>query len=121
MRRAALLLLALIAGNLWSVISDQIVRPQPPRADPRVGAGRRQLQCFAEGVLAHTERHAAILFLLPPSEADGGLVDHRLRYMLPARFVWTTQHAPHDFVAAWRMPPPPGVPVWSGCEGVLLR
>src|SRR5258705_479891 len=115
MRRAVLLLVALIAANLWDVVSDQIVRPKAPRGDPRVGAGRRQLQCFAEGVLAHTERHASILFLLPQTEADGGLVNHRLRYMLPARFVWTTQQAPpHDFVAAWRTPPPPGVPVWSG-------
>ena len=121
MRRAVLLLLALIAGNLWSVFSDQIVRPKPPRGDPRVGAGRRQLQCFAEGVLAHTERHASILFLLPPSETDGGLVNHRLRYALPARFVWTEQDMPHDFVASWRTPPPPGVVVWRGCEGVLSR
>src|SRR6266516_2966108 len=35
MRRAALLLVALIAANLWDVVSDQIVRPKAPRGDPR--------------------------------------------------------------------------------------
>jgi hypothetical protein len=118
--------MALIAGNVWDVISWQVVSPKPPRTDPRPGIGRRQLQCFAEGVLAHTERRASILFLLPESEADGGLVNHRLRYVLPGRFVWTNQDAvqprpPIDLFASWRTPPPPGVVVWRGCEGVLSR
>jgi hypothetical protein len=121
MRRGLLLLLALLAGNLWSIVSEQVIRPKTPPADPRVVPGRRTLQFFAEGVSARTRPRETILFLLPASEADGGLVNHRLRYALPGRYVTTVPAERHDWVAAWRTPAPPGEVVWRCCDGVLLR
>ena len=121
MRRGLLLLLALIAGNLLDVVSEQVVRPKTPPADPRVIPGRRTLQLFAEEVWTRTRPGDTILFLLPKDDTDGGLADHRLRYAMPGRYVTTVPGQRHDWVAAWRTPAPPGELVWRGCDGVLQR
>ena len=121
MGRGRLILLALVAGNLLGVVSEQVVRPKSPPADPRVIPGRRTLQLFAEGVWARTKPGETILFLLPKDDTDGGLADHRLRYAMPGRYVTTVPGQRHDWVAAWRTPAPAGAVVWRGCDGVLER
>jgi len=103
-------LIALIAANLLGVVSSQ-----PVRAHSAAGA-HRDLQCFAENVLTRTPPRATIHFVLPSSEWDGGLINHRLRYALPGRYVSTNQDmfppARHpDWIATWR----------GGCEGTLER
>jgi hypothetical protein len=112
MRRAVLLLLALIAGNLWSVISDQGVHLKASRGDAR----RQGLQCFAQTVFERTKPGDSVHFILPSIDADGGLVNHRLRYALPGRYVSTNLDASPsrrhpDWTAAWQ----------GGCAGVIKR
>jgi hypothetical protein len=109
---AVLLLLALIAANLWDVVSEQSVRVKASRGDPR----RQALQCFAQTVFARTKPGESVHFILPSIDADGGLVNHRLRYALPGRYVSTNVDAAPsrrrpDWTAMWQ----------GGCEGVLTR
>ena len=109
MRTGLSLLLALLLGNVWGIVSWQMPRPSPPHSDAA-------LQCFAGKVLALTEPRAAVYFVLPSSEADGGLINHRLRYALPARYVSTNQDMFRsarrpDWIATWR----------GGCDGTLER
>lgn len=109
MRKAVLLLLALLAGNLWSVVSEQPLRPQTlPGRDP--------LRRFVEEVLTRTRPGDSILFIVPPDDADGGLVNHRLRYALPGRYVSTNR----DLIPPGS-PPPQWRAVWRGADGVLER
>lgn len=119
---AAAALAVALFGSLWNVISDQPIRAAAPPVPP----ARRQLQCFAEGVLQHSESGAKVLFLLPREHADGGLINHRLRYVLLGRQVATNHDlvpAPMrpDYVASWMSPLPDGRVVWQGCGGVLVR
>ena len=109
---AVLLLLALIAANLWDVVSEQSVRLKASRGDPR----RQALQCFAQTVLARTKPGDSVHFVLPSIDADGGLVNHRLRYALPGRYVSTNLDAsPSGRRPEWTA-------VWQGgCGGVLTR
>src|SRR5436305_8533960 len=104
-----LALTALIAANLAGIWSWQTIHRQPPGA-------HRDLQCFAGKVLARTAPRASIRFVLPPYEGDGGLINHRLRYVLPGRYVSTNldMFAPArrpEWIATWR----------GGCEGSLER
>jgi hypothetical protein len=108
--RRAVWIAALIAANLIGIVSWQTIR-----AHPTTGA-HRDLQCFADKVLAQTPPRAAIHFVLPPSVDDGGLINHRLRYALPGRYVSTDRDLfpstrPPDWIATWR----------GGCEGTVER
>ena len=99
-----------IAANLLGIVLSQPIRPT---AAAGAHAG---LQCFADKVLAGTPPRATIHFVLPPSEWDGGLINHRLRYALPGRWVSTNQDMPPparrpDWIATWR----------GGCDGTLER
>lgn len=85
-------------------------------------ARHAELECFAQGVLEHTESRARIRYVLPDDVSDQGLMIQRIRYLAPGRyFVETDAVAPGQYVAAWREPPPPGNVIWSGCGGVLVR
>lgn len=102
------LLAALVAGNLW----DAIPQPDLPPGDAR----RAGLQCFAEHLLARTKPGETVHFILPPNDADGGLINHRLRYAMPGRYVSTNldmypSRRPPDWTATWT----------GGCEGTLTR
>lgn len=93
-------LAAMIAASLFS----RFPHPTPDTGDAR----RAELRKFAEIVRQQTPPRATILFILPQSEDDGGLTNHRLRYLLPGRFVKTNLdrgtapelHKP-DYVATW--------------------
>ena len=109
MRKGLFLIAALIAGNLW----EAIPQPKYPLGDAR----RAGLQCFAERVLARTSPGDTVQFILPPSDAEGGLINHRLRYAMPGRYVSTnldmypsSRHP--DWTATWQ---------GTGCEGTLTR
>jgi hypothetical protein len=107
-RKGLFLLAALVAGNLWEALSQ----PQYTPGD----AHRAGLQCFAEQVLARTKPGESVHFILPVNDADGGLINHRLRYALPGRYVSTNldmfpTHRPPDWTATWT----------GGCEGSLTR
>src|SRR5215468_6081183 len=100
---ARVLLALMVLGSLGWAVSWQPLRPQPiPRTDH---AGLEQ---FAEEVGRRTPRHASIVFILPPEDADGGLANHRLRYLLGERYVATNldKFSPPlqriDYVAIWR-------------------
>ena len=108
MRKGLFLLAALAAGNLWDAVSQ----PQYTPGDTR----RAGLQCFAGRVLERTKPGDTVHFILPPNDADGGLINHRLRYAMPGRYVSTNLdmyaspgHA--DWTATWT----------GGCEGSLTR
>ena len=109
-KRVGWTIFILIGANLLGIASWQTIR-----ARPAAGA-HRDLQCFAQKVLAHTAPRTAIHFVLPSSEADGGLINHRLRYALPGRYVSTDQDMFRsarrpDWIATWR----------GGCDGTLER
>ena len=107
-----------LAGGLWTTLSEQPIHAVSPPAPP----ARRQLQCFAEGVLQRTEPRARVLFVVPSEHTDGRLIDHRLRYAVLGRQITTDPKAPADYVAAWMSSPPAGRRVlWRGCGGVLAR
>ena len=94
-----------------------------PHSDPWWDARHAELQCFAKGVLEHTESRSMIHYVLPEDVSDHGLVTQRIRYLVPGRYfeAGAAAVAPGQYVAAWHQPPPPGNVVWSGCGGVLLR
>src|SRR5437867_1117878 len=73
-----------------------------PTVGERLRRERSELRCFAEGVFERTPPRAAVLFLVPPDDSDGGLVNHRLRYVLPGRQIATSGNAP--FIATWHRP-----------------
>ena len=103
-------LIALVAANLLGVVSSQPIRTQAAVSP------HRDLQCFADKVLACTPPRATIHFVLPSTEWDGGLINHRLRYALPGRYVSTNQDMfpparRPDWIATWR----------GGCDGTLER
>jgi hypothetical protein len=118
-----LLLAAMLFGNAWSIVSWQKVWWRPPHGNP----SHRALQCFADGVLAHTKPRDSILFILPEDDSEGGLANHRLRYALPGRYISTNHDLvpssapPPTSIAVWRSPAPSGRVIWRGCEGVLQR
>lgn len=102
-------MLLLAAASLAGTASWQSIRPRP-------GGTHGALQCFAEKVLARTAPGTTVHLILPSSEADGGLINHRLRYALPARYVSTNLdlYSPTrrpDWIATWR----------GGCDGTLER
>ena len=90
------------------MITASLLTHFPPPTPIAADARRADLQRFVESLLAKTPPGATILFVLPPSEDDGGLTNHRLRYLLPGRFVRTNldrgtapeEHQP-DYVARW--------------------
>ena len=104
-------LAALVAASLVGTVSWQPLHGTREAPEPHAG-----LQCFAETVLARTAPREAIHFVLPSSEADGGLINHRLRYALPGRYISTNldmfppTRRP-DWIAAWR----------GRCDGTLER
>src|SRR2546428_11358500 len=65
-----------------------------PTIGERLRSERSELRCFAEGVFERTPRRAVILFLVPPDDSDGGLVNHRLPYVLPGPKIPTSGDAP---------------------------
>ena len=115
---AAAFIVLLLAGT-WPVLAPLVPATPLPTIGERQRAQRRELQCFANGVLPRTENRASILFLVPPDQTDGGLINHRLRYVLPGRFVVTSGSA--RYIASWRQPQKPGQLIWSGCDGALVR
>jgi hypothetical protein len=91
---------------------------RPPDSDPGA-ADHESLVCFAETLRSRTPPHSTILFLLPEDEVDGGLINHRLRYLLPGRFILTNRDAGTaaerhraDYVAVWSR---------GTCDGTLSR
>ena len=107
----------MIAAGIWPIFS-LFRKPEPiPTTAAAARAEHAQLQCFAEKVLRSTPAGATIRFVVPNEFADGGLIDHRLRYVLPERSVVTqstggaTAGQSHHYVAIWR----------GGCDGVLTR
>lgn len=118
MLRAAVFIVMLAAGT-WPIVEPFMPRETVPTTASEARADHAELQCFAEGVLQHTEAHRSVRFILPKDEIDGGLVNHRLRYVVPGRRV--TLDGPADYVASWRAATPTGTVMWSGCGGVLTR
>jgi hypothetical protein len=116
---AAASFVALLTGGIWPILAPF----RPLAAFPTIGDQQRrqrsELQCFAAGVLARTPPRASILFLVPPDDSDGGLIDHRLRYVLPGRQVLKRGTA--EYVAAWHQPSGSGAAIWTGCGGALVR
>ena len=110
---------ALLTGGIWPILAPFRPIAGFPTIAKQQRAQRRELQCFAEGVLQRTPARASILFLVPAEDSDGGLIDHRLRYVLPGRQI--VRSGPADYVAAWHQPVDEGHPFWSGCGGVLAR
>ena len=107
---AAAALAVMIAASLFAPFPS----PTPGPGDTR----RRDLRCFAETVLQQTPPRATILFILPQTEDDGGLSNHRLRYLLPGRFVRTNfdrgtapERHPPQFIESWR----------TGCRGTTRK
>lgn len=91
---------------LGSVISTILWQPQqPPRPLP---SDHHALEAFVLDVAAHTPPGSAIFFDLAAEDSDGGLANHRLRYLLGPRYVATNldQFSPPlrhiDFIARWR-------------------
>jgi hypothetical protein len=95
---------AAFAALLLSVIPY----PRRPLLSDPAAPDHAQLACFAESLLSRTPPRATIVFMLPEDETDGGLINHRLRYILPGRFIRTNRdsgtapelHSP-DYVATW--------------------
>ncbi len=110
---------ALLTGGVWPILSPFRPAGTFPTIAERQRAERRELQCFAEGVLERTPPRSRIVFLVPADDSDGGLIDHRLRYILPGRQILKT--GPAEFIAAWRRAHGAGTPIWNGCGGVLAR
>ena len=115
---AAAFILLLLAG-MWPVLAPFRPATRLPTIGDRQRAERRDLQRFAEGVLARTENGASIIFLVPADQNDGGLINHRLRYLLPGRFVLTSGSA--HYTATWHREQRPGQLIWSGCGGALVK
>jgi hypothetical protein len=93
----------------FAVLLASAVPPLPhlPDRDP-FAARHAALTCFATSLLSRTPPGSTVEVYLPPDEADGGLINHRLRYLLPGRFVRTnvdsgtaTERHGADFVATW--------------------
>src|ERR1700737_1108616 len=111
MRTRRLLAAACFFALVWGGVRPVLApfwgggSPLPPNGE-RLRNERSELRCFAEGVFERTPPRAAILFLVPQDDSDGGLVNHRLRYVLPGRQVLTSGDAP--FIATWRPAPTTG-------------
>lgn len=104
---ARVLLALMLLGSLgWAVSWQPLPLHLPPSALAR--SDHRQLERFAEEVARHTPPRASIFFILPPEDSDGGLANHRLRYLLGERYVATNldKFSPPlrriDYVAIWR-------------------
>jgi hypothetical protein len=110
---------ALLTGGIWPILAPFRPLPVFPTIGDQQRRERSELQCFAAGVLARTPPRASILFLVPPDDSDGGLIDHRLRYVLPGRQVLKSGTA--EYVATWHQPPGGGPVIWTGCGGALVR
>ena len=80
---------ALAAAALAVMIAASLFSRLPPVTKIAADARRERLQRFTESLLAKTKPGDTIEFILPASEDDGGLTNHRLRYLLPGRFVRT--------------------------------
>ena len=104
---------------MWPILAPFRPLPAFPTIAERQRAERRELQCFAEGVLQRTPARATILFLVPSDDSDSGLIDHRLRYVLPGRQILTSGDA--QFTATWHRAPGTEQAIWAGCGGVLAR
>ena len=114
---------AFVVAGILPLASRLFRRGEPMHSDPKWSARHAELQCFAKGILEHTESGSVIHCLLPEDVSDHGLVTHRIRYLAPGRDfeAGAAAVAPGQYIAAWHEPPPPGNVVWSGCGGVLLR
>lgn len=99
---ARTLLALMVLGSLgWAVAWQPLRRPPAPPSD------HAELQRFVEEVARRTPPHASIFFILPAEDGDGGLANHRLRYLLGERNVATNldkfspplRHV--DYIAVW--------------------
>jgi hypothetical protein len=97
-----LLALMLLGSVVWTVLW------QPQAAPPPMPSDHRALEAFVLDVAARTPPDSSIFFELPAEDADGGLANHRLRYLLGPRYVATNldEFSPPlrriDYVARWR-------------------
>ena len=96
-----LLALMFLGSVVWTVLW------QPQQAPPPFRSDHRALEAFVLDVATHTPPGSSILFRLPAEDADGGLANHRLRYLLGSRYVATNldQFSPPlrrvDYIATW--------------------
>ena len=103
-RRLSVALLAvMVAGGLgWMIAWHPLEAPQPMPSD------HQELERLVAEVAERTPPRSSIYFVLPSDDSDGGLANHRLRYLLGRRFVATnldefSPPLPHiDYVAVWR-------------------
>jgi hypothetical protein len=104
---------------LAALLLSAVPYPRPAMLSDPAAPDHAQLACFANMLLPRTPARAAVVFVLPEDENDGGLINHRLRYILPGRYIRTNRdsgtapelHTP-DYVATWT----PGT-----CSGRLER
>lgn len=115
----ATLFAVILAGGLWPLLKPFLPRPDLPTTAEQLRTDHSELQCFAQNVFLRTEPRTTITFSVPEDFRDGGLVNHRLRYIVPGRHIVLA--GPATYVASWRQPPPDGRVVWRGCGGVLVR
>jgi hypothetical protein len=101
-------LIALLGGILLlgSIVWTTLWQPIEPLPTNR--GDRPALETFALEVASRTPPGCSIFFQLPAADADGGLANHRLRYLLGPRYVATNldEVSPPlrriDFIAIWR-------------------
>jgi hypothetical protein len=102
-RLSAALLATMVAGGLGWMIAWQPLQPLRP-----MPSDHQELERFAAEVAERTPLNSSIYFVLPSGDSDGGLANHRLRYILGQRYVATNldEFSPPlpriDYVAVWR-------------------
>ena len=121
MRKAlpATLFAVILAAGLWPLIQPFLPRSAVPTTARQLRSDHAELQCFAQTVFQRTAPGTTILFDLPDDFRDGGLVNHRLRYIITGRHIVVS--GPADYVASWRRPAPKGRVVARACSGVLVQ
>jgi hypothetical protein len=116
---------ALILGGILPLALRFLPGEKFPTPNAQWHARHAELQCFAEGVLKHTEPRATIRYVMPADVSDSGLINQRLRYLVPGRYIEAGEALPRSpssrYLAVWHQPLPAGQVIWSGCGGVLVR
>jgi hypothetical protein len=119
---------AMIAGGIWPIFALFRKAETVPTTAEQARAEHAELRCFAEGVFRSTPPRAVIRFIVPDAELDGGLIDHRLRYVVPGRYIAAGTAAvrpaatpTRGYIASWREPAAAGQVIFRGCGGVLVR
>jgi hypothetical protein len=90
-----------------AILGSAVPHREPAPPDPFL-VRRQKLIRFAAALRARLPARTTVVFILPPSEGDGGLINHRLRYVLPGRFIRTNQDRgtapethPSDVTVRW--------------------